>query len=124
MKHILVVCSQNKWRSPTAENIYRGDLRAIIHSVGLGANSPHQISQKDLIWADLLLYMEKDHLGRIKKLFPNQTLPNSLNLDIPDDYRYMDPELVQILTDKIEPIITEPFKDCREGTITTNVRVR
>lgn len=105
MKHILVVCSQNKWRSPTAENIYRGDSRAIVRSAGLGASAPHHISQKDLIWADLLLYMERDHLERIKALFPNQTLPKSLNLDIPDDYQYMDPELVQILTDKIEPLI-------------------
>ncbi len=109
-KHILIVCSQNKWRSPTAENIYRHDPRVTVRSAGLGANSPHQISQKDLIWADLLLYMEKDHLERIKKLFPNQTLPKSVNLDIPDDYQYMDPELVQILTDKIEPIITAPSR--------------
>ena len=78
MKHILVVCSQNKWRSPTAENIYRHDPRVTIRSAGLGASSPHQISQKDIIWADLLLYMEKDHLERIKKLFskPNPTKVN------------------------------------------------
>lgn len=49
--------------------------------------------------------MEKDHFERIKKLFPNQTLPKAINLDIPDNYEYMDPELIQLLKDKIEPLI-------------------
>ncbi len=105
MKNILVVCSHNKWRSPTAETIYRSDPRVTVKSAGLSKNSPHFLTQKDLAWADLLLYMENDHLDRIKAIYPQVKLPRSINLDIPDTYEYMDPELVQILTDKIEAIL-------------------
>jgi predicted protein tyrosine phosphatase len=102
---LLVVCSHNKWRSPTAEAIYRHDRRFSIRSAGLGQLSPHVLSQTDLLWADLLLYMEKEHLERIKKIFPNITLPKSINLDILDEYPYMDPKLIEILQDKIEEIL-------------------
>ena len=105
MKKILVVCSQNKWRSPTAEAIYRHDPRFAIRSAGLSKHSPHVLSQSDLEWADLLLYMEKDHLEKIKEIFSNTKLPKAINLDIPDDYRYMDPELIEILKEKIETIV-------------------
>ena len=62
---------------------------------------------KKKLTADLLLYMEKDHLERIKALFPNTQLPKSINLDIPDGYTYMDPELIDILRNKIETIRKE-----------------
>jgi predicted protein tyrosine phosphatase len=103
--NLLFVCSHNKWRSPTAENLFRHDPRVSVHSAGLSSHSPHVLSEADLKWADLLLYMEKDHLERIKILFPHTPLPKSINLDIPDGYTYMDPELVDILHDKIETIL-------------------
>lgn len=102
---ILVVCSHNKWRSPTAEKIYRHDTRFRIRSAGLGKLSPHFLSRGDLLWANLILYMEKDHLERIKTLYPDTELPKAINLDIPDQYPFMDPELVEILKDKIEVIV-------------------
>jgi len=105
MKKILVVCSHNQWRSPTAEAIYRHDPRFIIRSTGLSQHSPHVLSQADLAWADLLLYMEKDHLEKIKVIFPNTKLPQAINLDIPDTYPFMDPELIEILKEKIEAIV-------------------
>lgn len=105
MLNILVVCSHNKWRSPTAEKIYRHDSRFRIRSAGLGKLSPHFLSQKDLLWANLLLYMEKDHIERIKSLYPMVELPKAINLDISDEYPFMDPELVEIIKEKIEKIV-------------------
>ena len=105
MNKLLVVCSQNKWRSPTAETIYRHDRRFAIRSAGLSKSSPHLLTPGDLAWADVLLYVEKEHLEKIKKIFPNTTLPRTINLDIPDDYQYMDPELIEILKEKIEGIL-------------------
>lgn len=105
MNKILVVCSQNKWRSPTAVAIYRDDHRFAIRSAGLSKNSPHFLTSSDLEWADGLLYMEKEHLEKIRKLFPNVNLPRAINLDIPEDYKFMDPELIEILKEKIEAIL-------------------
>ena len=104
MIKILVVCSHNKWRSPTAEAIYRHDNRFVVRSAGLSKSSPHYLSIKDLEWADLLLYMEKEHFEKIKEIYASITFPKSVNLDIPDEYTYMQPELVDILTDKIEEL--------------------
>lgn len=105
MLNILVVCSHNKWRSPTVEKIYRRDTRFRIRSAGLSKLSPHFLSQSDLLWTNLLLYMEKDHLERIKALYPDSEFPKSINLDIPDEYPFMDPELIEIIKDKIEEIL-------------------
>ena len=107
--NLLFVCSHNKWRSPTAENLYRHDPRVSVRSAGLSSHSPHVLTVSDLKWADLLLYMEKDHLDRIKAQFPDTPLPKSINLDIPDGYTYMDPELIEILKDKTETIQKYPI---------------
>jgi len=32
--NLLFVCSKNKWRSPTAETLYRRDLKDVMRSVG------------------------------------------------------------------------------------------
>lgn len=105
MINILVVCSHNKWRSPTAEKIYRHDPRIRIRSAGLGKLSPHFLSKKDLLWANLLLYMEYDHLERIKVLYSDISLPKAINLDIPDKYPYMNPELIGLIREKVEEIL-------------------
>ena len=107
MLRILVICSHNKWRSPTAEAVYRRDKRFHIKSAGLGKLSPHQVSLRDIETSNLILYMEKDHLERIKLLFPNIELPPTMNLDVPDQYQFMDPELIEILKEKIENIWLE-----------------
>ena len=107
MLKFLFVCSHNKWRSPTAENLYRHDPRVSVRSAGLSSHSPHVLSASDLKWANLLIYMEKDHLERIKIMYPHTPLPKHTNLDIPDGYNYMDPELVEILKDKIENTLKE-----------------
>ncbi|MEL6911651.1 MAG: hypothetical protein AAFY63_10060 [Cyanobacteria bacterium J06643_13] len=32
--NLLFVCSRNKWRSPTAETLYRRDLKDVMRAVG------------------------------------------------------------------------------------------
>ena len=105
MKRILVICSKNKWRGPTAEAIYRRDPRVQVRSAGLSPSSAHKVSVKDLYWAEQILYMEKDHLEKLRKLFPKAELPPTMDLEIADNYRFMDPELVMMLKEKIEPLL-------------------
>ena len=102
---ILFVCLRNKWRSRTGEELYRYDQRVSVRSAGLSSTSPHVLSEKDLLWADLVLYMESDMLDHIKSLFPKTKLPKMIDLDIPSGYTYMDPELVDMLKDKVEAVI-------------------
>lgn len=102
---ILAVCSENQWRSPTAETIYRGDDRVEVRSAGTSPTARHTISVKDVEWADLILAMEPKHREMIKRKFPKMTLPEIKILNIPDNYRYMDPDLANILSEEIESII-------------------
>jgi predicted protein tyrosine phosphatase len=105
MKKILVICSKNKIRSPTFVKIYKNDSRFKIRSAGLSLKSPHTLSYKDLMWADLILYMERKHLEKIKKKFIDIILPPTINMEIEDYYKFMDSELIKDIQIKMEMII-------------------
>lgn len=107
LPNILVVCGRNKRRSRTAESVYKNDMRFNIRSAGLSPSSPHQLSLKDLEWADLVLVMEEGQRKRIWDAYPNQTIPTIEILHIEDDYEFMDEELVTLLTDGIEDVLLE-----------------
>jgi predicted protein tyrosine phosphatase len=102
---ILFVCGRNKWRSPTAERIYKNDQRLEVRSAGVSEKSRHTISRADVEWADLILVMESGYKTRISEMFRGLPLPRIENLDIPDDYEYMDEELIEEIQNKVEPII-------------------
>jgi predicted protein tyrosine phosphatase len=103
--HILFVCGQNQWRSPTAERIYQHDQRIEVRSAGVSPKSKHSISSDDITWANLILVMESKYKTRILESFRKLALPPIENLDIPDEYQYMDAELIDILKKKVEASI-------------------
>ena len=100
--HILFVCGRNQWRSPTAARIYANDQRVEVRSAGVSPQSPHRVSQRDLEWADLVLVMEPEHKARLREMFTGIQLPSIECLDIPDEYGYMDPELVTLIREGAE----------------------
>jgi protein-tyrosine phosphatase len=106
--NILVVCGRNKRRSRTAEYIFKNDDRFNIRSAGLSPKSDRKISEKDLNWADLVLVMETRQRVKLRELYMNLELPDIEILDIPDNYEFMDEELVQLLTERIN----DRLKDC------------
>lgn len=107
--NILVVCGQNKKRSRTAEHIFKNDNRFSIRSVGVSPKSKRKISENDLNWADLVLVMETEHRSKIWKLYSHLELPTIEILDIPDEYEFMDEELIELLTDKINDKLKNGF---------------
>lgn len=109
--HILFVCGRNKWRSPTAERLYRDDPRIEVRSAGVSEKSAHQISGTDIAWADLVLVMEREYKTRIAERFRGLALPRIESLDIPDDYGFMDEELVNLLQDRIEIFLQQYRKN-------------
>jgi len=108
--NILVVCGRNKKRSRTAEHIFKNDSRFNIRSVGLSPKSNRKISEKDLNWADLVFVMETEQRAKIWEIYRNLELPKVEILDIPDDYEFMDEELVEILTDRINDTVKMEYK--------------
>jgi predicted protein tyrosine phosphatase len=103
--NILVVCSRNRKRSRTAESIFKKDSRFNIRSVGLRDKSERKISEKDILWADLILAMEDWHKNWILGLFRHLDIPPIEVLGIEDEYDYMDPELVILIKERIESIL-------------------
>ena len=49
--------------------------------------------------------MEKKHKNRLQAKFANVIDSNVIVLDIPDDYQFMDPELVEFLEDAVAPYL-------------------
>jgi predicted protein tyrosine phosphatase len=102
---VLFVCGRNQWRSPTAERIYRDDARLAVRSAGVSSKATHELSDADLDWADLVLVMERRYSARIRSNFSGrrQPFPPIESLDIPDEFRYMDPDLISLIRSSAEP---------------------
>ena len=103
--NLLIVCGQNKRRSRTAEYLFKNDPRFYLRSAGLSPKSDRKISEKDLLWADLVVVMEHKHSAKIRTLYPRLELPPIEVLSIPDDFEFMDETLVDLLTEGLEDVI-------------------
>ncbi|MBG2633507.1 phosphotyrosine protein phosphatase [Klebsiella michiganensis] len=105
--NVLFVCSRNQWRSPTAEQVFRRYPGMNARSAGTSRNARKPVSPELLNWADIICVMEQKHKNRLvaeyRRLVENKPL---YVLDISDDYRYMDPELVALL-EEIVPTLPE-----------------
>lgn len=104
--NILFVCSMNKWRSPTAETIFRRINGIHVRSAGTSRKARHHVTIKDIRWADIICVMEHKHRSRLHGEFRDELNNKQLHvLDIPDDYTYMDPDLIELLSASLQPII-------------------
>lgn len=59
MRHILFLCSQNRLRSPTAEQVYSTEAAAEVASAGLDNDAETVCTPELLQWADIVFVMEK-----------------------------------------------------------------
>ncbi len=101
---IFFVCGRNQKRSPTAAKIYQNDPRLEVRSAGVSESSRRRISGADLAWADIVVAMERKHLDRIAALHPDAEC-RGMHLGIPDEYEFMDSDLIDLLHDHVEEAI-------------------
>ncbi len=96
-KKLLFICSQNKLRSPTAESVFFDYEGWEVRSAGLNNNAEIPLSVEDVVWAEYIFVMEQTHKKKLKKKF-REHIKNQhvICLGIPDNYEYMDRELVEI----------------------------
>lgn len=103
---VLFLCSRNHWRSPTAEAIYQNDPRVQVRSAGVSSAARTRVSEKFLRWADLVCVMEHWQKKRLREDFPDVVRDLQIEvLDIPDDYEFMDPGLIELIRERVEPLI-------------------
>ena len=104
--NILFICSRNKWRSPTAETIYKSRQDHKFRSAGTERSAKIRVSSKDILWADIIFTMEKKHKQRLLDKFPDETKNKLFTiLDIEDNYKYMDEELVEMIKITVDPFL-------------------
>ncbi|HEY0661615.1 MAG TPA: low molecular weight protein tyrosine phosphatase family protein [Lysobacter sp.] len=102
MKRVLFVCSQNRLRSPTAEQVFAARDDIEVASAGLNHDAELPLTRELVAWADLVFVMEKAHRRKLGHKFKADLRDTRVVcLDIPDDYGYMDPELVRLLQAKV-----------------------
>ena len=102
MKKVLIVCSQNRLRSPTAEQVFadREDIEVL--SAGLDSGCGNPVTPELVTWADIIFVMEQAHRTKLSRRFRSSLKSQRLIvLGIADDYEFMDPELVQLLKARV-----------------------
>lgn len=105
----MFICSKNKWRSPTAEKIFHNFNGYDVRSAGTEDGARIKVTNGHIGWADLIFVMEKKHARRLQNKFgPTLKGKRIWNLDIPDDYGYMDEDLIEILKARVVEYIEVP----------------
>ena len=101
MKNVLFVCSQNRLRSPTAEQVFASYPGIEAASAGLNNDAENPLTAELVAWADIVFVMEKAHRSKLQKRFRASLKDvRVICLDIPDDYEFMEEPLVHLLKAK------------------------
>jgi len=102
LKNVLFICSQNRLRSPTAEQVFSARADIEVASAGLDPKCGNPVTPELLEWADLIFVMERAHRNKLSKGFrASLGAARVICLDIPDDYKFMDPALIRILEARV-----------------------
>lgn len=102
--HVLFICGKNKWRSPTAEQIFAEHPGVECTSAGLSHDAETPLTSELLEWAELIFVMEKEHKTKLSTRFKAYLAGKRVVcLGIPDNYQFMEPVLVKLLRTKVTP---------------------
>jgi predicted protein tyrosine phosphatase len=101
-KRVLFVCRLNRYRSATAERIFckRKDLD--VRSAGTAEDALVRVNERMLDWAEKILVMDSIQVEALKQMFPSHpALDRMVCLDIPDEFVFLQPQLVDLLQQKV-----------------------
>jgi predicted protein tyrosine phosphatase len=101
-KRVLFVCRLNRYRSATAERIFckRKDLE--VRSAGTQEDALVRVNARMVEWADIIFAMDRIQVEALKRMFPaHPALDRVVCLDIEDVYSFLQPQLVELLEQKV-----------------------
>ena len=99
---LLFICAQNRLRSPTAEQVFSNWENLECDSAGLAPDATVPLSTEQIDWADIIFVMERAHRNKLAKKFrPHLKNKRIVTLGIPDDFDFMQEELIQRLVAKV-----------------------
>ena len=101
-RRLLFVCRQNRRRSATAERLFckRADLD--VRSAGTAVDALVRVNANMIEWADIIFVMDDDQRRWLEATFADHpSLGKVVCLDIPDVFTFLQPELVQLLEERV-----------------------
>jgi len=102
MTRVLFVCSQNRLRSPTAEQVFASWEGIEVASAGLNNDAENVVGPELLEWAQIIFVMEKVHRSKLTRQFGRYLNGKRIIcLEVPDEYGFMDPGLVTLLMARV-----------------------
>ncbi|MCK0129155.1 phosphotyrosine protein phosphatase [Erythrobacter sp. F6033] len=101
-RRFLFVCTKNKLRSPTAEQVFSQIEGIEAFSAGISRDAEEPLTDELIEWADHIFVMERAHRAKIQSKHRVALKDTRIAvLGIPDEYRFMDPALIHILETKM-----------------------
>lgn len=77
-----------------------------VRSRGLSASAVRRLTNSDVAWADFIFVMESEHKRQMLKRFRADIGHRLVHvLDIPDEYHFMDPELVELIKARVSAVL-------------------
>ena len=99
---MLFLCHYNMTRSATAERLFckRPDLD--VRSAGTSPDALARVNALMLEWADVIFIMDDVQRRSLELMFPDHpALQRLVCLDIPDNFTFLEPELVRLLEERV-----------------------
>ncbi len=104
MQTLLFICSANRLRSPTAEQVFSQYPDIEARSAGLNHDAVDPLTPEHIDGADIVFVMEKAQRAKLARDFKRHLgKARIVCLDIPDDYAFMQPELIALLKARVTP---------------------
>jgi len=101
MTNALFICGKARMRSPTAADIVSG-WGGKADFAGLSHDAEEKVSSEHIEWADVIYVMDARQKKRLNALFgPLLKDKRVVSLGVPDRFAYMQPALVELLSQKL-----------------------
>lgn len=102
MLNLLFICGKNKLRSPTGEAVFSTWAGVATDSAGINADAETVLSVEQIQWADMIFVMENSHRKKLTRKYSSALKgKHVVCLNIPDEFEYMQPDLVRLLELKV-----------------------
>lgn len=90
--------------------MFQGIYDYEVRSAGTEDKARVKVTSGHIGWADLIFVMEKKHVRRLQARFGDVLVQKKIVcLNIPDDYQFMDDELIEILIASVSEHIELPI---------------
>jgi len=107
-RQLLFICSQNRWRSLTAERLFDEHPHYQARSAGTEPGARVRVTAGHLGWADVVFVMEKKHADILRQKFGDALAGKPIiNLRIPDKFQLLDAVLQDLLLERLREHLKE-----------------